>query len=261
MRLSVAAANFAMGLIYVSYGCMAIADLRRERAIRGFSHFGLAFIALAFTCGPHHLEHGLHVAFGGREGGSLDLGAVLVGVPAGLAWFLLRIEAYRGGRGDRFVSGTPRWVRALPVLGAFYLASLAAGIVAVARGGVDIVPRLTPNVLLIGLYALIGYYMWRTQLANRTTLGGWSLSGLTLTLVFPTCALMHAVYVLYASVGRYDVEVHGLVIGWLSVPAAIYFVWVVRSLYLGAFHDWNDAATGAQPEVAGPRREMAGTPA
>ena len=261
MRLSVAAANIAMGVIYVTLGCMAIADLRRERAIRGFSHFGLAFIALAFTCGPHHLEHGLHVAFGGRQGGPLDLVAVLVGVPAGVAWFLLRIEARRGGRGDRFVSGTPRWLRALPVLAAFYLVVLAAGFVAVARSGADLVPRLTPNVLLIGLYGLIGYYLSRTQLANRTPLGGWSLSGMALTLVFPTCALMHAVYVLYASVGRYDVEAHGLVIDWLSVPAAIYFVWVVRSLYLGAFRDWNEGATGAQPEVAGARREMAGAPA
>ena len=32
----------------------------------------------------------------------------------------------------------------------------------------------------------------------------------------------------------------------LAVPAAVYFVWVVRGLQLGARRDWNDGARGAQ---------------
>src|SRR4029079_8529939 len=136
---------------------MTIVDLKRGWKHFGFSHFGMAWIAMAFTCGPHHLEHAFHIAasskgglfrvvstvgmichplsaasparfalnFGGGNGrgsgGALDLVVVLVGVPAGVIWFLLRVEALRGGRGDRFVSGTPTWVAALPILSAVYL--------------------------------------------------------------------------------------------------------------------------------------------
>ena len=250
MRPAVAIANYVLGAVYTCYGVMTIVDLKRGWRTMGFSHFGVAWIAMAFTCGPHHLEHGAHVAFGGRDGGALDLLAVLVGFPAGVAWFLLRVEALRGGRGDRFLSGTPRWVRALPWLSIVYVAVLGAATVVVLRKSAHMSPRLTPNILLLGVYVLIGYYLLRTQLGNRRPLGGWSVSGLALTVVFPTCALMHAMFAVYAAAGRYDVDWHGLVIDWLSVPAAIYFVWVVRSLYLGAFADWNQGAEGARPQLA-----------
>ena len=246
MRPAVAAVNIVLGLVYTSYGIMTIVDMKRGWKTMGFSHFGMAWIAMAFTCGPHHLEHGLHVAFAGRAGGPLDLFAVVVGFPAGVIWFLLRVEALAGGRGDRFISATPRWVAALPALSALYVGLLGAGAIAVLRSGASFGPKLTPNVLLLAVYSLIGYYLLRTQLANRGPLGGWSVSGLALTVVFPTCGLMHAVYATYATAARYDVDVHGLTIDWLSVPAAIYFVWVVRSLYLGSFRDWNRGSVGAQ---------------
>ena len=112
MRIVVAVLNLVLGFVYIQYGTLTIYDMRRNWRTMGFSHFGIAWIAMAFTCGPHHLEHGLHVAFSGRHGGPLDLVAVLVGAPAGVTWFLLRVEALHGGAGDRFVSGTPRWLRA-----------------------------------------------------------------------------------------------------------------------------------------------------
>jgi hypothetical protein len=249
MTVAVALTNLVLGAVYTSYGVMTIVDLKRGWRTLGFSHFGLAWIAMAFTCGPHHLEHGLHVAIAGRAGGPLDLFAVLVGFPAGVVWFLLRVEALAGGRGDRFVSRSPLWVKAMPPVAVVYVGLLATLMFAVAFGhGVG--PRITPNVLLLGLYGLIGYYLLRTQLANRGTTGGWSVSGLALTVVFPTCGLMHAVYAAYAVSGRYDVEGHGLTIDWLSVPAALYFVWVVRALYLGTFRDWNQATTGVATAVA-----------
>jgi hypothetical protein len=273
MRAGVAIANIILGLVYTSYGIMTIVDLKRGWRTMGLSHFGLAWIAMAFTCGPHHLEHGLHVALAGckhppfliglfchihagalnttsaaRLGGPLDLAAVLVGFPAGVIWFLLRVEALSGGRGDRFVSGTPRWVAALPALIAVYVLALGTAVVLMLAQGAHFGPKLTPNVLLLGVYSLIGYYLLRTQLANRSPLGGWSVSGLALTVVFPTCGLMHAVFAAYAAGFRYDVDWPGLVIDWLAVPAAVYFVWVVRSLYLGTFRDWNPGVVGAQPE-------------
>ena len=250
MRVAVALANLVLGLVYTSYGVMTIVDLKRGWRTRGMSHFGLAWIAMAFTCGPHHLEHGLHLAFAGRDGGPLDLAAVLVGFPAGVIWFLLRIEALAGGRGDRFIPGTPRWVAALPALTCAYVVALAAVVALSLRGAGALQPRMTPNLLLLGVYSLIGYYLLRTQLANWGHLRGWSVSGLSLTLVFPTCGVMHAVFVVYALVGRYDVDWHGLVIDWLAVPAAIYFVWVVRSLHFGALTDWNEGAMGVRLQPA-----------
>ena len=247
MRVSVAVLNLVLGTVYTSYGIMTIVDLKRGWKTMGFSHFGAAWIAMAFTCGPHHLEHGLHVALDGRNGGPLDAFAVLVGFPAGVIWFLLRVEALAGGRGDRFVHGTPRFVSALSFLSGLYLAVFTAAAAAVLWDGGELTPRITPNILLLGVYGLIGYYLLRTQLTSHASTGGWSVSGLALTVVFPTCGLMHVAYAVYAVSGRYDTEWHGLLIDWLSVPAAIYFVWVVRSLYLGAFRDWNRASADMTP--------------
>jgi hypothetical protein len=249
LRALVASTNLLLGVVYTGYGVMTIIDLKRHWRTNGVSHFGLAWIAMAFTCGPHHLEHGVHVAIS-RAGGPIDLFAVLVGLPAGAAWFLLRVEALTGGRGDRFISGTPRWVAALPALSIIYAGVLVGWGATALRDGVHFGPRLVPNILLLGIYFLIGFYLLRTQLANREPLGGWSVSGLALTLVFPTCGLMHSVYALYATAGRYDVEWHGLTIDWLSVPAAVYFVWVVRGLNSRSRLDWNIGAQGVRPATA-----------
>ena len=135
MSATVAALNIVLGLVYTQYGTMTLYEMVRNRRTMGFSHFGAAWIAMAFTCGPHHLVHGIHVGFEGRTGGVLDLAAVLVGFPAGVAWFLLRVEAFRGGRGDRFWKGDPLWVLALPTLAGIYVTALvAAAIVALMSG-------------------------------------------------------------------------------------------------------------------------------
>ena len=114
---AVIAFNIVLGLVYMQYGTMTLLEMIKNRRTMGFSHFGAAWIAMAFTCGPHHWFHGIHLMEWGGKGGPLDLIAVLVGFPAGVIWFGLRVEAYRGGRGDRHVSGTPHWIMALPTLG------------------------------------------------------------------------------------------------------------------------------------------------
>ena len=107
MRIAVGVLNLVLGTVYIQYGTLTIIEMRRNWREMGFSHFGAAWIAMAYTCGPHHFVHGLHLLVAGRSAGVLDLVAVLAGFPAGVIWFLLRIEAFRGGRGDRFISGSP----------------------------------------------------------------------------------------------------------------------------------------------------------
>lgn len=249
MTAAVGLSNVLLGVIYTCYGVMTVIDLKRGWRDRGFSHFGAAWVAMAFTCGPHHLEHGLHILTTGHAG-ALDLAAVAVGFPAGAIWFLLRVEALAGGPGDRFVRGTPLWISALPFLAVAYLAGLIVETVLLMnQTDAHLTPRITPNLLLLGIYSLIGYYLVRAQLGTRSEAGGWSLSGLTLGIVFPTCGLMHVFFAEYAITGQYDIERLGLAIDWLAVPAAIYFVWVVRALYLGTITDWNESAGRSASEL------------
>jgi hypothetical protein len=249
MSYAVATLNIVLGLVYTQYGTMTIVDMKRSWRSLGFSHFGAAWIAMAFTCGPHHLVHGIHIAFEGRVGGPLDFVAVLVGVPAGVTWFLLRIEAFRGGQGDRFIPGNPFWLLALPTVAGVYVTALIAATISIMGTGLSPAwSMVTPNLLLPGIYMTIGYYLLRTQLGNRAPLGGWSVSGLCLCVIFFTCALMHAVFALYATTGAYGFDSHGVVIDWLAVPAGLYFLWVVQGLYRDAFNDWNrEMPTMAQP--------------
>ena len=258
----VALSNIALGVAYTGYGMMTAIEMKRDWRTFGFSHFGAAWICMAFTCGPHHLDHGLHVAAAGRLGGPLDLLAVVVGLPVGVLWLWLRVEAFLGGRGDRFIPGDPRWLRSAPAASGVYVAVLAIACGAVLAG-----PRVHPgfavwaNVILVGLYIAVGWFVLRTQLANRPNMGGWSVSGLCLSAIFPTCALMHAVWATYAVAGRYHQDGHGLAIDWLSVPAGIYFLLVVRSLYRDSLRDWNDGPDEVPTEVVPtPTPKLASSP-
>ena len=234
----VGAVNIVLGLAYCGYGVMTAIEMRRDASLYGFSHFGVAWIFMAFTCGPHHLDHGVHAILDGTRGGVLDVVTVVIGLPVGVLWLYLRVEAFLGGRGDRFVAGTPLWLKASPTVAAVYVTALVAAIISV-KGGLDLNAVVVANVLLVWLYFAIGWVLLRTQLHNREPLGGWSVSGLSLTAVFPTCALMHAVVGLYVARGVYIGDIHGLFVDWMSVPAAAYFLWVVRGLYRESLQDWN----------------------
>jgi hypothetical protein len=250
MTTALAILSIILGTVYTSYGLMTILDLAGGWRRYGFSHFGLAWIAMAFTCGPHHLEHGLHILSGDRGAGPLELFAVVVGFPAGVIWFLLRVEATLGGRGDRIARGDAPLVRALPSLSAVYVLAFGGLATAALLSPEQFPPMVASNVLLIVLYSMIGWYLLRTQLATNDATGHWSVSGVALTIVFPTCALMHAAWAVYQVTGRYEADIHTIVIDWLAVPAAAYFLWVVRGLYAGTVRDWNEATTGAVPDTA-----------
>ncbi len=245
MSFAVALLNTVLGTIYTCYGLMTIVDMKRGWRTHGFSHFGAAWIAMAFTCGPHHLDHGLHGFISGRSGGWLDLVAIVVGFPAGVTWFLLRVEAMWGGRGDRFLPGTPRWLEPLPTFFAGYTAAVIAAAISIGSVTSIFIPRIVPNLCLVVLYSAIGLVLLLNQLRNHRATGGWSLSGISLAMVMYTCAVMHGVFALYANTGRYQLDWHGLVIDTLAVPAACYFLWVTYALTQGRIHDWNDP-----PDVA-----------
>ena len=251
MEYAVGISNLILGVAYTSYGVLTAIEMKRGWRTDGFSHFGAAWIAMAFTCGPHHLEHGAHALADGRSGG-LDFYAVLVGLPVGVTWMLLRMEAmFTRGRGDRFISGTPLWLKAMPTLIAVYLTTLVYGSLQAVDGPLRVSSLFTPNVLLLFIYAQIGYYLLRTQLRNHPSLGGWSVSGLCLSVIFPTCGIMHVIFALYTSTGFYHVDPHGFVVDWLSVPAGLYFLWVVQRLYRGELVDWNRRmSSGPVPAVA-----------
>jgi hypothetical protein len=243
--------NLVLAACYLTIGTLIAADLERDVRRRGWSHFGAAWLTIMFTCGTHHLVHGIHLAAEGRAIGALDLVSVAAGIPAGLTWSLLRIEARRGGRGDRLLPSTPRWLVSLAWAYAATAVAVSGGAVwALARHATSADPRLLPNVLLVWLYVLIGLGLWQGQHRNRTAFGGWSLSGLSLMMIFPTCALMHGVYVVYAATGTFAPDHHGLWVDWLSVPAAAYFLWVVRGLERGTVRDWNERFEAIQDLAA-----------
>ena len=72
LRALVASTNVLLGVVYTGYGVMTIIDLKRHWRANGVSHFGMAWIAMAFTCGPHHLDHGLHALLD-HNGGAVDV--------------------------------------------------------------------------------------------------------------------------------------------------------------------------------------------
>ena len=239
MRASVATINILVGTVYLALGVLIVVDLKLGWRLFGFSRFGGGLAAVAFTCGAHHLAHGHHVAFEGHDAGTLDLVSVVVGLPFGLIWLGLRLEALAGGVGDRIIRGDRGWILTMPTAAAVYLTALVAAGVVVARVPLQFPVASTPHVLLVLVYIRIGWMLLRTQLLFYTESGGWSLSGCTMAAIFLTCAVMHGVLVFYGVAGRQVLDGHEFVIGLLGVPAGLYFLSVVRNLVRDEISDWN----------------------
>jgi hypothetical protein len=228
-----ALANIAMSFVYLGYGTATLLDLKaggwHDRTRR---QFGLAFLAIMFTCGPHHIDHGIHLLATDVQAGGLDLVVVLLGLAPGLVWFGLRMEAILGGPGDRLIDGTPRWLSLLPVLGGAYLVAMVAAVTHLVRD-VGFGAATIPNLVVMVLYLFVSATLIATQLRNFEASGRWSTSGLALASVFATCALMHLVYAGYNSTGQYVDDGHVFAIDVLSVPGAAYFLWLVVGVHRG----------------------------
>ena len=223
-----AVASLALGVMYTSVGLAGALDVRRRWTREGADVAGLAWAAMALTYGPQHLDHGIHLLAHGRRGGALELVAVLVALPASVIWFLLRLEAVRGGRGDRTVTRVPGWLRLLPGLGGICAVLVLAGLVVVLEGASTFPTSAPPDLLLVGVYATVGWRLLRSHLASRAATGAWSLSDVAQIGVVGSWALMHAVWTASMLSGRFAVDRPGFVLSWLAVLAAFSVLWVLR---------------------------------
>ena len=235
MNIAIAIINLATGTAYLGLACQALWEIARERRSRGISKFGLAYVGMALSCGPHHLIHGVQ-ALEGQNFNWMMLVSDLLVLPPAVAFVSLRVEAALGRRGDRFISGTPWWLRAVTAIFWCSCGALVAESIASAADGRShpSIWAMLPNVLVLVTYGMVGVLLFRTQLLRNVTTGGWSVSGMSLAAIFPTCALTHVIYGLTAG---YNLAICPS--DWFGIPASIYFLWIVNRLYRAAIVDWN----------------------
>src|SRR5207237_6188385 len=99
MRSVVFIGELLIGLAYTGLGVLTCYEMQHERKTRGRSQFGLAFALMAFTCGPHHLLRAVETLAAHGQPSMTVFGALLIGLPPGLIFVGLRIEALFGGAG------------------------------------------------------------------------------------------------------------------------------------------------------------------
>ena len=236
----------ATGLAYTALGVITVYELIRYRRDRGFSHFGLSFAVMAFTCGPHHLVHAYrHLVLHEPAHGPM-LAAMALGAAPAVVFIALRLEATFGGRGDRLIRNSRVFCAVPWVMVA--VAGRRCGRRCSHAATMDVDLRaLIPNLVLFVNYALVGYFTARTQLARRPLLDGWSLSGVAMSGVFATCAISHLVA--------------GLLTG--SNPAGVFFdnvgVPVVDLLHVGGLPPAPRLRARLEPPPAGRPRRSAGS--
>lgn len=234
MNAAIGLCSVVLGLAYLGLGVLSAYEVVVERRTLGVSRFGLAFTFMALSCGPHHVLHGRH-AMAGLDVDLAIAAVTIIALPAGVLFVLLRFESFVGGRGDRTITGTPTWLIAIP--GVFLLSTgMIVGWALTTPGhAIDLrSPLVLSNLFVAVTYSLVGWPLIRTQVRRHAETGTWSLSGLTLSGIFPTCAAAHLVYAMRAT-GDW----HMLVVGLIGVPASIYFLLVVRALYRNSIVDWN----------------------
>ncbi len=253
MALVVGIGNLLVGLAYAGLGLLSAWEAFSQYRTRGLSRFGLGFSMMAASCGPHHLVHGWCVLAGGAVSAPL-VGITLLGLPAGLLFCALRLEAMRGGQGDRLLAINPVGMAALAsgflaavgLLAGWAISTPAPliepvvctpqGLQSLAGAGSAQLPLLIQfaNLFVTLSYGMVGWYLGATQVRRFVLERTWSLSGLSLAAVFPTCAAMH---LLVALDKQHDAAT--LPFDLIGVPASIYFLWVVRRLYNDSVIDWN----------------------
>jgi hypothetical protein len=271
MSLIIGIGNLLIGFAYLGLGLLSAWETFSLHRYRGWSRFGIGFSLMAASCGPHHLIHGWHALQGGSFSGSM-MAATLIGLPAGLTFVGLRIETALGGRGDRRFRSSGYW--AVSLVAAF---AVAAGALAgwtlgrptpnftsqvmctvlglsprtgIPGAGFDFTSvSFMANLFVVVTYGMVGWYLADYQVRRHLAEGVWSLSGVALSGVFFSCALMHLIYA--------TTERHGATLPFdlLGVPASVYFLWIVKRVHSDSVVDWNRrplVGTAATPERSSP---------
>lgn len=255
MTGAVAGANIVLGFGYLVLAVIVFYELIRQWREPGVWQFGAALTAIAFTCGPHHVAHGIHVGFEGQAAGRLDLVTVLMGMPPAAVFVWLRVEALLGRRGDRVIGGTPAWIQLMPAAAGLYVGM----VLAVGAGLMVKATALSFEGLLsvasAVVFGWIAVVLLRTQLQTRAAAGGWSTSGLALLGLFATCAVMHAAAAMEAAAQVRPIDVHLATVDGLGVLAAVWFLVVVRAMTREAADEWG----AVEPTAAGNWQPMGGT--
>lgn len=273
MNFIIGFGNLAVGMAYVTLGLLSAWEVASQYRYRGVSRFGLGFSLMAASCGPHHLVHGMTVLQGGIVSAPM-LAVTLTGIPAGAVFCWLRFESMRKGRGDRTLAVNGSVMAGAVVLslaGASLLAGWAMAtqpepglfictsrsIATLLDGSVsDLSPFLVffSNLWASLAYAMVGWYLADTQIRRYVANRSWSLSGLALSGVFPSCAAMHLILALTSSS-----ESATLPFDLLGIPASVYFLWVVKRLHANSAVDWNYqplAGVAATPKRMSPWRKV-----
>lgn len=271
MSLAIGIGNLMIGVAYAGLGLLSAWETLSLHRYRGWSRFGIGFSLMAASCGPHHLVHGWHALQGGDSSWPM-LAVTLIGLPAGIIFVGLRFETALGGRGDRPFACSRYWAVSLAAAFALVVGFLAAWTLArpaplatsqalctvaglAARTpvpGLDLAAlTLGANLFVVVTYGMVGWYLADYQVRRYAAEGTWSLSGVSLSCVFFTCALMHLIYA--------TAERHGATLPFdlLGVPASIYFLWIVRRVHSDSVVDWNRrplVGAAALPERSAPWR-------
>jgi hypothetical protein len=271
MSLVIGIGNLLIGFAYLGLGLLAAWETFSLHRYRGWSRFGIGFSLMAASCGPHHLIHGWHALQGGSFSWPM-LGATLMGLPAGLTFVGLRIETALGRRGDRRFGSSPNWAVALAAAFAIAVGSLAGWILArptpaftsqamctalglssgtgITGAGFDFTSvSFMANLFVVVTYGMVGWYLADYQVRHYVAQGVWSLSGVSLSGVFFSCALMHLIF---ATGGRHDAT---LPFDLFGIPASVYFLWIVKRVHNDSVVDWNRrplVGTAATPERSSP---------
>ncbi len=218
----------AAGLAVLGLGALTARDLFQAGLSRPTSRFGLAFLLVTVTLGPHLLAI---AAVAGMDGTApaplLEITVVATLIPAA-AFLALRIERLGGGRGDRTVAGTPAWLRAgawATALGTG--AVLGQAVVAASQDGLTWLAA--PSLVLAAAYACVAVLVLTVQQRRRAVAGGWSASGIALAGLFLAAGLAEAAGA--ATSGTGDAA---LAIDLAGAPAALYLIWSAWRLNLAA---------------------------
>ncbi len=108
------------------------------------------------------------------------------------------------------------------------------GIVTPSGAEVDVTSvAFLANIFVTVTYGMVGWYLGDLQVRRYLATGVWSLSGVSLTGIFFTCAVMHLVD---ATAGDDGVMLFFDLIG---IPASIYFLRVVKLVHNDSVTDWN----------------------